>query len=169
MQEALVRQYQGFLLADHGQVDPAKLQLDYTRVIAPITVAFTITQDQLPVFDQRLKAAKAAENSTKPGAAGPRAGGSSYAATLALGDAGGTSGQGMSGMGSVRQGAGGDRPWAGGQRPGACAQAGAQAGGQARPPSPPSTRNAGKPGWRRKPSGKPRSGPDSNKRKRTRP
>ncbi len=36
-QEALVRQYEGAVLADQGQVDNAKLQLSYTRISAPIT------------------------------------------------------------------------------------------------------------------------------------
>ena len=36
-QEALVRQYEGTLLADRAQVDNAKLQLSYTRITAPIS------------------------------------------------------------------------------------------------------------------------------------
>ena len=35
-QEALVRQYEGTLLANRAQVDNAKLQLSYTRITAPI-------------------------------------------------------------------------------------------------------------------------------------
>lgn len=35
-QQALVQQYQGAVKADQGQVDSAKLQLIYTRVVAPI-------------------------------------------------------------------------------------------------------------------------------------
>jgi multidrug efflux system membrane fusion protein len=34
-QAALVRQYEGTLAVDRGQVDNARLQLDYTRVVAP--------------------------------------------------------------------------------------------------------------------------------------
>ena len=36
-QESLVRQYQGTVLADQGQIDNAKLQLTYSRVTAPIS------------------------------------------------------------------------------------------------------------------------------------
>jgi multidrug efflux system membrane fusion protein len=36
-QEALVRQYQGAIQADQGQIDSAKLQLTYSRVTAPIS------------------------------------------------------------------------------------------------------------------------------------
>ncbi|MDN0076968.1 MdtA/MuxA family multidrug efflux RND transporter periplasmic adaptor subunit [Crenobacter sp. SG2303] len=36
-QEALVRQYQGSVKADQGQVDSAKLQLTYSRITAPIS------------------------------------------------------------------------------------------------------------------------------------
>jgi len=36
-QESLVRQYQGAIATDKGQVDNAKLQLSYTRVTAPIS------------------------------------------------------------------------------------------------------------------------------------
>jgi len=35
-QEALVRQYEGTLVADRGQVDSARLQLSYSRITAPI-------------------------------------------------------------------------------------------------------------------------------------
>lgn len=35
-QEALVRQYQGIVEADRGQVESAKLQLAYTRIVAPV-------------------------------------------------------------------------------------------------------------------------------------
>jgi multidrug efflux system membrane fusion protein len=35
-QEALVRQYEGTVKADQGQVDSAKLQMDYSRITAPI-------------------------------------------------------------------------------------------------------------------------------------
>ena len=35
-QEALVRQYEGAIKIDQGQIDSAKLQLDYSRVTAPI-------------------------------------------------------------------------------------------------------------------------------------
>src|SRR6266480_4250129 len=86
-QEALVRQYEGTVKADQGQVDNAKLQLTYSRITAPITgrlglrlvdpgnivrsgdanglvvitqlqpitVVFTITQDNLPSVMQRLR------------------------------------------------------------------------------------------------------------------
>jgi len=79
-QEALVRQYEGVVKTDQGQVDDARLQLSYTRITAPlsgrlglrqvdagniihasdstglvvitqlqpITVIFTIPQDELP-------------------------------------------------------------------------------------------------------------------------
>src|SRR5262249_3067240 len=36
-QRALVRQYQGAVKADEGQLDNARVQLDYTRVNSPIT------------------------------------------------------------------------------------------------------------------------------------
>jgi membrane fusion protein, multidrug efflux system len=36
-QESLVRQYQGAIEADQGQIDNAKLQLTYSRITAPIT------------------------------------------------------------------------------------------------------------------------------------
>lgn len=36
-QEALVRQYQGSIKTDQGQIDNAKLQLAYTRITAPIS------------------------------------------------------------------------------------------------------------------------------------
>lgn len=36
-QEALVRQYRGSVEMDRAQVNSAKLQLDYTRIVAPIT------------------------------------------------------------------------------------------------------------------------------------
>ncbi len=36
-QESTVRQYQGVVASDRGQVDAAKLQLSYTRITAPIT------------------------------------------------------------------------------------------------------------------------------------
>ena len=36
-QEALVRQYQGVVKADQGQIDSAKLQLAYCRITSPIT------------------------------------------------------------------------------------------------------------------------------------
>ena len=36
-QEALVRQYEGTVQADQGQIDNAKLQLDYARITAPIS------------------------------------------------------------------------------------------------------------------------------------
>ena len=35
-QEALVRQYEGTVLADQGQIDSAKLQITYSRITAPI-------------------------------------------------------------------------------------------------------------------------------------
>jgi multidrug efflux system membrane fusion protein len=86
-QDALVRQYEGTVKADRGQVDNAKLQLTYSRITAPIsgrlglrmvdpgnivhasdanglvvitqlqpiTVVFTIAQDNLPVVLKRLK------------------------------------------------------------------------------------------------------------------
>ncbi|HEY6239336.1 MAG TPA: MdtA/MuxA family multidrug efflux RND transporter periplasmic adaptor subunit [Burkholderiales bacterium] len=86
-QEALVRQYEGTVKADQGQVDNAKLQLTYSRITAPIsgrlglrlvdsgnivhasdanglvvitqlqpiTVVFTIPQDNLPVVLKRLR------------------------------------------------------------------------------------------------------------------
>ena len=46
-QDALVRQYQGTVAADQGQVDAAKLQLDYTRVIAPIAGRLGLRQADL--------------------------------------------------------------------------------------------------------------------------
>jgi len=36
-QEALVRQYEGAVKADQGQIEGAKLQLDYSRITAPIS------------------------------------------------------------------------------------------------------------------------------------
>jgi len=36
-QEALVRQYQGTVQSDRGAVDNARLQLDFTRIIAPVS------------------------------------------------------------------------------------------------------------------------------------
>jgi multidrug efflux system membrane fusion protein len=36
-QEALVRQYEGTVLSDQGQIDSAKLQLTYSRITAPIS------------------------------------------------------------------------------------------------------------------------------------
>jgi multidrug efflux system membrane fusion protein len=86
-QDALVRQYEGTVKADRGQVDNAKLQLTYSRITAPIsgrlglrmvdpgnivhasdanglvvitqlqpiTVVFTIAQDNLPVVLKRLR------------------------------------------------------------------------------------------------------------------
>ena len=35
-QESLVRQYEAAIQADQGNIDNAKLQLTYTRVVAPI-------------------------------------------------------------------------------------------------------------------------------------
>jgi multidrug efflux system membrane fusion protein len=87
-QEALVRQYEGTVKADQGQVDNAKLQLAYARVTAPIsgrlglrlvdqgnivhasdanglvviaqlqpvTVVFTMPQDNLPDLLKRMRA-----------------------------------------------------------------------------------------------------------------
>ncbi|HUL42060.1 MAG TPA: MdtA/MuxA family multidrug efflux RND transporter periplasmic adaptor subunit [Burkholderiales bacterium] len=87
-QAALVRQYQGSLKTDRGQIDNAKLQLIYTRITAPIsgrvglrqvdpgnivhatdqnglviitqlqpiTVVFTITEDDLPSVMKKLRA-----------------------------------------------------------------------------------------------------------------
>jgi len=86
-QEALVRQYEGTVKIDQGQIDNAKLQLTYSRITAPIggrvglrlvdqgnivragdanglvvitqlqpvTVIFTIPQDNLPSLMQRLR------------------------------------------------------------------------------------------------------------------
>lgn len=86
-QEALVRQYQGTVEADRGQVDSAKLQLIYSKVTAPfsgrvglrqvdpgnivstsdtngivvitqvqpITVVFTLPEDNLPRIVQKLR------------------------------------------------------------------------------------------------------------------
>ncbi len=86
-QEALVRQYEGTVKADQGQVDNVRLQLAYARITAPvggrlglrlvdpgnivrsgdanglvvitqlqpITVVFTIPQDNLPSLMQRLR------------------------------------------------------------------------------------------------------------------
>jgi multidrug efflux system membrane fusion protein len=86
-QEALVRQSEGIVKADQGQIDNAKLQLIYCRITAPIdgrvglrlvdpgnmvrandpngllvitqlqpiTVVFTIPEDNLPAVMQRLK------------------------------------------------------------------------------------------------------------------
>ena len=36
-QEALVRQYEGAIAADRGPIDAAKLQLDYSRITAPVS------------------------------------------------------------------------------------------------------------------------------------
>ena len=87
-QEALVRQYEGIVKADQGQIDNAKLQLIYCRITAPIdgrvglrlvdvgnmvrandpngllvitqlqpiTVVFTIPEDNLPPVLEKLKA-----------------------------------------------------------------------------------------------------------------
>lgn len=87
-QEALVRQYEGIVKADQGQIDNAKLQLTYCRITAPIdgrvglrlvdvgnmvrandlngllvitqlqpiTVVFTIPEDNLPPVLEKLKA-----------------------------------------------------------------------------------------------------------------
>lgn len=86
-QEALVRQYEGTVKLDQGQLDNARLQLSYSRVTAPIpgrlglrqidegnvvragdtnglvvitqlqpiTVVFTLPQDNLPVVMKRLQ------------------------------------------------------------------------------------------------------------------
>jgi multidrug efflux system membrane fusion protein len=86
-QEALVRQYEGTVKFDQGQIDNARLQLTYSRITAPIggrvglrlvdpgnivragdanglvvitqlqpiTVVFTIPQDNLPSLMQRLR------------------------------------------------------------------------------------------------------------------
>jgi multidrug efflux system membrane fusion protein len=86
-QEALVRQYEGALKVDHGQIDSAKLQLSYAQVTAPssgrlglrqvdqgnivhasdangivvitqlqpITVVFTIPEDNIPSVMQNLR------------------------------------------------------------------------------------------------------------------
>ena len=87
-QEALVRQYQGSIKTDQGQIDNAKLQLAYTRITAPISgrvglrqvdpgniihasdqnglvvitqlqpisVIFTITEDNVPRVMKKLQA-----------------------------------------------------------------------------------------------------------------
>lgn len=87
-QDALVRQSEGIVKADQSQIDNAKLQLDYSRITAPIggrvglrlvdpgnmvhandtngllvitqltpiTVVFTIPEDNLPAVLERLKA-----------------------------------------------------------------------------------------------------------------
>lgn len=87
-QEALVRQYEGIVKADQGQIDNAKLQLTYSSITAPIngrvglrlvdagnivrandpngllvitqlqpiTVVFTLAEDNLPAVLERLKA-----------------------------------------------------------------------------------------------------------------
>jgi multidrug efflux system membrane fusion protein len=87
-QEAIVRQSEGIVKADQGQIDNAKLQLVYSRITAPIsgrvglrlvdqgnmvrandtngllvitqltpiTVVFTIPEDNLPAVLERLKA-----------------------------------------------------------------------------------------------------------------
>ena len=87
-QEALVDQYKGTIRTDQGQIDDAKLQLTYSRIIAPIsgriglrlvdagnivhagdtsgllvitqmqpiTVVFTIPEDNLPSVLEKLKA-----------------------------------------------------------------------------------------------------------------
>ncbi|WHZ24661.1 MAG: Multidrug efflux system MdtABC-TolC, membrane fusion component MdtA [Nitrospira sp.] len=86
-QEALVRQYEGIVKADQGQIDNAKLQLTYSGITAPIngrvglrlvdagnivrandpngllvitqlqpiTVVFTLAEDNLPAVLERLK------------------------------------------------------------------------------------------------------------------
>ena len=46
-QAALVRQYQGTVAADQGQVDAAKLQLSYTRITAPISGRLGLRQADL--------------------------------------------------------------------------------------------------------------------------
>ena len=46
-QAALVRQYEGVVAADQAQVDAAKLQLDYTRVTAPIAGRLGLRQADL--------------------------------------------------------------------------------------------------------------------------
>ena len=86
-QEALVRQYEGIVKADQGQIDNAKLQLTYSSIAAPIngrvglrlvdagnivhanellvitqlqpiTVVFALAEDHLPAVFERLKAGK---------------------------------------------------------------------------------------------------------------
>jgi membrane fusion protein, multidrug efflux system len=86
-QQSLVRQYEGAVLADQGQIDDARLQLAYARVTAPIggrvglrqvdpgnivhasdatglvsisqlqpiTVVFTLPEDNLPLLMQKLQ------------------------------------------------------------------------------------------------------------------
>lgn len=88
-QKELVKQYQGVVLTDQGQLDAAKLQLEFTTIVAPFggriglrlvdpgniihasdanglfvitqtqpaTVIFSVPQDILPAFDQRMKEA----------------------------------------------------------------------------------------------------------------
>ncbi len=46
-QAALVRQYEGVVAADQAQVDAARLQLDYTRVVAPIAGRLGLRQADL--------------------------------------------------------------------------------------------------------------------------
>lgn len=46
-QAALVRQYQGTVVADQAQVDAARLQLDYTRITAPIAGRLGLRQADL--------------------------------------------------------------------------------------------------------------------------
>jgi len=46
-QAALVRQYQGTVAADQAQVDAARLQLDYTRITAPIAGRLGLRQADL--------------------------------------------------------------------------------------------------------------------------
>jgi multidrug efflux system membrane fusion protein len=89
-QEALVRQLEGMVKADQGQLDNAKLQLTYSRITAPIsgriglrlvdpgnivragdangllvitqlqpvTVVFTIPEDNLPAVMERMRASE---------------------------------------------------------------------------------------------------------------
>ena len=89
-QESLVRQYEGVVLADQGQVDSAKLQLGFTKITAPIsgriglrlidagnnlsatdglavinevqpvTVVFSLPEDNAPLVLKRLREAEAA-------------------------------------------------------------------------------------------------------------
>ncbi|MFT3814057.1 MAG: MdtA/MuxA family multidrug efflux RND transporter periplasmic adaptor subunit [Acidovorax sp.] len=46
-QAALVRQYEGTVASDQGSVDAAKLQLDYTKVVAPISGRLGLRQADL--------------------------------------------------------------------------------------------------------------------------
>ncbi|CAG0965114.1 Multidrug resistance protein MdtA [Myxococcaceae bacterium] len=89
-QESLVQQYEGVVLADQGQVDSAKLQLSFTKITAPIsgriglrlidagnnlsatdglavinevqpvTVVFSLPEDNAPQVLKRLREAEAA-------------------------------------------------------------------------------------------------------------